>query len=210
NFIGAKNEFAKALREIDNNRLVAFLAERQCDFVFNAPHASHTGGVRERQIRTVRSVLHSTLSLSSGRLDKSCLRTFFYEAMAIVNSQPLTIDNLNDDPKSPEPLTPNHLLTLKSVQALPPPCKFVREDLYASKRWRYIQYLAEQFWSCWRKEYLSNIATRQCWLTPKRNMQVGDIVLEKAEDLPRNYWRMAEVIETVVSKDNLVRRVKIR
>ncbi|KAI5623732.1 hypothetical protein C0J50_16692, partial [Silurus asotus] len=131
----------------------------------------------------------------------------FYEAMAIVNSQPLTIDNLND-PRSPEPLTPNHLLTLKSAQALPPPGKFVREDLYARKRWRYIQYLAEQFWSRWRNEYLSNIATRQCWLTPKRNMQVGDIVFEKAEDMPRNEWRMAEVIETVVSKDNLVRRVK--
>nr|XP_055041009.1 uncharacterized protein LOC129428127 [Misgurnus anguillicaudatus] len=209
NFIGAKNEFAKALREIDNNRLVTFLAEKQCDFIFNAPHASHTGGVWERQIRTVRSVLHSTLSLSSGRMDDSCLRTFFYEAMAIVNSRPLTIDNLND-PKSPEPLTPNHLLTLKTVQALPPPGKFVREDLYARKRWRHVQYLAEQFWSRWRKEYLSNIATRQCWLTPKRNIQVGDIVLEKAEDLPRNEWRMAEVIETVVDKDNLVRRVKIR
>lgn len=91
NFIGAKDEFAKAIKEIDTNRLVTFLAEKQCDFVFNASHSSHTGGVWERQIRTVRSVLHSTLSLSSGRLDDSSLRTFFYEAMAIVNNRPLTI-----------------------------------------------------------------------------------------------------------------------
>ncbi len=41
-------------------------------------------------------------------------------------------------------------------------------------------------------------------------MQAGDIVLEKVEDLPRNEWRLAEVIETVVDKDGLVRRVKIR
>nr|XP_017209156.1 uncharacterized protein LOC101887079 [Danio rerio] len=209
NFIGARNEFTKAMEEIDTNRLVTFLAEKQCDFVFNAPHSSHTGGVWERQIRTVRSVLRSTLSQSSGRLDDSSLRTFFYEAMSIVNSRPLTVDSLTD-PSSPEPLTPNHLLTLKPTQALPPPGKFVREDVYARKRWRHVQYLAEQFWGRWHKEYVSNITTRQCWHTPRRNMQVGDIVLEKAVDLPRNEWRLARIIEAVTDKDGLVRRVKIQ
>ncbi len=120
------------MEEIDTNRLVTFLAEKQCDFVFNAPHASHTGGVWERQIRTVRSVLYSTLSQSSGRLDDSSLRTLFYEAMAIENSHPLTVDNLSD-PCSPEPLNPNHLLTLNTTQALPPPGKFVREDIFSQE-----------------------------------------------------------------------------
>lgn len=114
NFVGTKNEFVKAMKEININQLVTFLAENQCDFVFNSPHASHTGGVWERQIRTVRSVLHSTLALSFERLYDSSLWTFYYEAMAILNSRPPTVDNLND-PKSPEPLTPNHLLTLKPV-----------------------------------------------------------------------------------------------
>lgn len=96
----------------------------------NAAHSSHVGGVWERQIRTVRSILSVTLSLSSGRLNDASLRTFFYEAMAIVNSRPLTVDNLHD-PKSLEPLTPNHLLTMKSVTTLPPPGKFIKEDMYA-------------------------------------------------------------------------------
>ncbi|KAF7641096.1 hypothetical protein LDENG_00294180, partial [Lucifuga dentata] len=158
NFVGAKNELREALKQVDNDRLTAFLAEKQCDFSFNAPHSSHAGGVWERQIRTVRNVLRSTLSLSSGRLNDASLWTFFYEAMAIVNSRPLTVDNLND-PVSPEPLTPNHLLTMKSVAALPPPGRFIREDMYAHKMWRHVQYLAEQFWSRWKREYLSNIAT---------------------------------------------------
>ncbi|XP_043082438.1 uncharacterized protein LOC122329873 [Puntigrus tetrazona] len=207
NFVGAKNELKNALKEIDADRLTVFLAEKQCDFVLNAPHASHTGGVWERQIRTVRNVLRSTLSLSSGRLDDASLRTFFYEAMAIVNSRPLSVDNLND-PNSLAPLTPNNLLTMKCIPALPPPGRFIREDIYARKRWRHVQYLAEQFWSRWRKEYLSNIATRQCWHTAKRNLQVGDIVMEKT-DLPRNEWRLARVTETTTDKDGLVRRVKI-
>ncbi|XDV43684.1 hypothetical protein PO909_012122, partial [Leuciscus waleckii] len=118
--------------------------------------ASHTGGVWERQIKTVRSVLQSTLLIASERIDDSSLRAFFYEAMSIVNSRPLTVNNLSD-PNSLEPITPNHFLTMKSTIALPPPGKFTKEDLYARRRWRHVQYLAEQFWSRWRKEYLSNI-----------------------------------------------------
>ena len=163
---------------------------------------------RRRQIRTVRSVLNSTLSLSPGNLDDASLRAFFYEAMTIVNSRPLTVENLND-PNSLEPLTPNQLLTMKSTPALPPPGKFIREDMYARKRWRHVQYLAEQFWSRWRKEYLSNIAIRQRWHTPKRNLQKGDVVMMKNDDLPRNEWRLGRVSETTVDRDGLVRRVKI-
>ncbi len=159
NFVGAKNELKAALKEMNTERVTAFLSEKQCKFVMNAPHASHVSGVWEHQIRTLRSVLNVILALHPGRLDDSSLRAFLYEAMAIVNRRPLTVDCLND-PKSLRPVTPNHLLTLKSVAALPPPGKFVKEDVYARKRWRHVQYLAEQFWNRWSKEYLANIAAQ--------------------------------------------------
>lgn len=208
NFVGAKNELKEALKELDADWLVAFLAEKQCDFVMNAPYSSHVGGVWERQIRTVRSVLRSTLALSPGQLNDMSLRAFFYEAMAIVNSRPLTVDNLND-PHSLEPLTPNHLLTMKSDKLLPPPGKFVKEDLYGKKRWRHVQYLAEQFWSRWRREYLANISLRQRWHTARRNLHVGDIVMVKGEEAHRNEWRLARVTGATIDQDGLVRRVRI-
>ncbi|XP_026015330.1 uncharacterized protein LOC113016608 [Astatotilapia calliptera] len=208
NFLGAKNELQEALTELDGDKLTNFLSKKQCDFILNAPGSSHVGGLWERQIRTVRSVLNATLGLSPGNLPDASLRAFFYEAMTIVNSRPLTIENLHD-PNSLEPLTPNHLLTLKSTMALPPPGKFIREDMYARKRWRHVQYLAEQFWSRWQKEYLANIAFRQRWHTPKRNLQIGDIVIMKDEDLPRNEWRLGRVVETTMDRDGLVRRVKL-
>lgn len=105
NFIGAKNEFQKA---VDKERICSFLAEKQCEFVFKAPSASHTGGVWERQIRTVRNILNAILLLCPGRLDDSSLRTVFYEAMSIVNCRPLTVREI-DNPDSLEPLTPNHI-----------------------------------------------------------------------------------------------------
>lgn len=76
NFVGAKNELSQALKQVDDKRLTTFLAEKQCDFIMNAPHSSHAGGVWERQIRTIRNVLRATLSLSSGRVDDASLRTF--------------------------------------------------------------------------------------------------------------------------------------
>lgn len=208
NFMGAKNELSATLKELDTNRLNVFLTEKQCDFVMNAPHASHAGGVWERQIRTVRSVLNATLLLASGRLNDASLRTFFYETMAIVNSRPLTADTL-DSHNSLEPLTPNHLITMKSTTALPPPGKFEREDLYGRKRWRQVQYLTEQFWSRWKREYLHNITTRQCWHSTKRNLQVGDIVLDAEDTLPRSKWKLGTVSDVIKGKDGLVRRAKI-
>jgi hypothetical protein len=137
----------------------------QCEIVFNAPHSSHAGGVWERQIRSIRNILDSTLKLSHGRMDDPSLRCLFYEAMMIVNSRPLTA--IDSNPNS-ETITPNHLVTMKSSIPLSPPGKFVREDIYARKRWSGIQYLIEQFWSQWRKEYLLNLSKRQTWAKPRR------------------------------------------
>lgn len=209
NFVGAKNELSEALKQCDYQALENFLAEKQCEFVFNAPSASHAGGVWERQIRTIRNVLNATLAQSVGRLDDASLRTLLYEAMAIVNSRPLSIDGIND-PKSIEPLTPNHLILMKSKLALPPPGKFVKEDVYGTKRWRRVQYLIEQFWGRWKSGYLSNISLRQKWHSPQRNLQVNDVVIIKEEILPRNQWQLARVVETTVDSDGLVRRVKVQ
>ncbi|KAA8577496.1 hypothetical protein FQN60_007066, partial [Etheostoma spectabile] len=115
--------------------------------------------------------------------------------MAVVNSRPLTVDGIND-PLALEPITPNHLIMMKSKVALPPPGVFVKEDLYATKRWRRVQYLL-------------NISLRQKWHSPQRNLKVNDIVIIK-DNLPRNQWQLGRVIETVQSSDGLVRRVKVR
>nr|XP_020470233.1 uncharacterized protein LOC109968359 [Monopterus albus] len=209
NFVGAKNEMIKALKEIDKDRLTSYLANKQCDFTMNVPDASHMGGVWERQIRTVRGVLNWVLSQSSGRLDDASLRTFLYEAMSIVNSRPLTTDNISD-PKGLEPLTPNDLLTMKTSVPLPPPGKFVAEDVYARKRWRRVQYLTEQFWSRWRKEYLTNITLRQRWHSPRRNVKAGDVVIVKEEGIPRNEWKLGRVLDVCTDEDGLVRKATIQ
>ena len=210
NFVGAERELKQAVQEMDQSRIKGFLLEINCDFFefnMNVPSASHMGGVWERQIRTVRSVLSGLLRKEGSQLDDDSLRTLMYEAAAIVNSRPLTTDNLND-PTSVEPLTPNHLLTMKSKVILPPPGEFQGTDMYSRKRWRRVQHLANEFWFRWKQEYLQNLQIRPKWKRPQRNIQVGDLVLIK-EDLPRNQWRLARVIDTAEDKDHFVRKATL-
>ena len=159
NFVGASNELKNALNEMDKERISAYLHDNGCEWVsfqFNVPHSSHMGGVWERQIRTVREAIQSTLMKAGDQIDDRAFRPFKTEAENIVNSQPLSVSNLCS-PDAPEPLTPNHLLTMKSKIVLPPPGNFQQEDLYCSKQWRRVQYLSNEFWSRWRQEFLQNL-----------------------------------------------------
>ena len=211
NFVGADNELRKAVEEMDDERIRQYLLKKGCDFItfeMNVPSARHMGGVWERQIRTVRCVLLSLLDQAGLQLDDESLRTLMYEVAAIINSRPLSVDNLND-PMSLKPLTPNHLLTLKSKVILPPPGEFQKTDMYCRKRWRRVQHLANEFWTRWKKEYIQNLQPRSKWIRPQRNMRVNDIVIIKDDGLPRNQWRLGRISEACPDADELVRKVRI-
>ncbi|XP_023204623.1 uncharacterized protein LOC111611627 [Xiphophorus maculatus] len=204
NFVGARREFLESVKEMDQENL----KQLGCEFVMNPPSASHMGGAWERQIRTIRSVLTSILDHSSKRLDISSLRTYLYEVMAIINSRPLTT-HLLSDPSAPQPLTPNHILTMKSSVVLPPPGEFVKEDLYLRKRWRKVQYLANEFWTRWKREYLLNLQQRNKWYKTQRNAKINDIVILMDNSLPRNEWRLAKVTKVFPSEDGVIRKLEL-
>ena len=209
NFVGADREIREAVKLLDAEKLERYLSSKQCLFKFNVPHASHAGGVWERQIRSIRAVLNDTIAMCPNQLDDGSLRTLFYEAAYIVNSRPLSPVNL-DDPLSEPPITPNHLLHSKSSLVMDPPGKFVKEDLYGRKKWRRVQYMLEQFWSRWRKEYLSNLQVRKKWNRTRRNIKIGDIVLLKETEESRLDWPMGIVTKAIPDDDGHVRKITVR
>lgn len=201
----------EALSKMDEDKVRNTLLEENCEWVsfkMNPPSASHMGGSLERQIRTVRSVLASLLEEAGHQLDDESFRTLLKEVQAVVNSRPLAVNDMSS-PDSPEPLTPNHLLTMKSKVLMPPPSVFVREDLYLRRRWRRVQHLANVFWDRWRKEFLHTLQLRKEWIKPERNMAVNDVVMVKDENVPRNAWRLARVEEAFSSHDGIVRKIKL-
>ena len=145
---------------------------------------------------------------STLRLDDESFRTLLCEVKCIINSRPLTF--VSNDPNDLDPLTPAHLLTMKTSVILPPPGNFQRTDVYMHRHWRRVQYLANLFWSRWKREYHLTLQKRQKWNRPVRNVAVGDVVLLKDDHSPRNVWPMGRVIETEQDSKGLVRSILLK
>ena len=108
-----------------------------------------------------------------------------------------------------QPLTPNHLLTLKSNVIISPPGDFVIQDSYSRKLWRRVQSLASQFWFCFRSEYLQACQKRTKWQTESRDLAVGDIVLLCDDSVPRDSWPLCKVTQVFPSDDGRIRSVQV-
>ena len=120
-----------------------------------------------------------------------------WEVESILNSRPIL--TLSSIPCYLEPLTPNHLLLLKSEVPVPPGL-FQRKDLLSRCRWRHVQYLAHVFWRRWCKEFLPLLQTCQKWVCPKKNLAVEDIVLVSTESSLPNLCPLGRIVEMFPEK----------
>ena len=74
NFVGAHAELTRELSRLNQNKVVAAAGRHGIDWVFNPPHASHQGGVWERQIR---GLLHNLDDSRRGMAKPSLWRDFY-------------------------------------------------------------------------------------------------------------------------------------
>ena len=204
NFVGAERELRAEVEHLNKNKIHESLSEKGITWVFNAPGASHHGGVWERQIRTVRKILGALLREQT--LSDESLRTLMCEVEAVINSRPLT--TVSSDPTDLEPLTPNHLLLLRGGPA--PSGVFDKDDNYPRRRWRQVQYLADLFWTRWLREYLPLLQPRERWTREKRNLRSGDVVLIMDLSLPRAQWPLGRIVEVFPDRRGFVRSVQVR
>ena len=159
-------------------------------------------------IGVVGRVIEGILIEQGSQLNDESSLTVLAETAAVINSRPLAVQNL-DDPLSQEPLTPNHLLTMKSKVFTHPVQSSNRHDLYALRQWRRAQYLIDLFWTRWRKEMSHTLQSRVKWNIIRENLKVDDIVLIVDEQCHRSHWKLARIIEVYLSADGLVRSVKL-
>lgn len=126
NFVKADRELREAVRDWNQDKIHGVLLARNIKCIFNPPAGSHHGGVWERCIRTVRKVMKALMKEQP--LDDEGLLTLMCEVEAIINGRPIT--KVSDDLRDHEPLTPNHLLLLRSGATLPPG-RFSKDDGYS-------------------------------------------------------------------------------
>lgn len=128
------------------------------------------------------------------------------EVSAVINAT--TLVPVSADPYSPCILTPAMLLTQKL--RVPVQFKNYTEKYLLKCQWERVQALANEFWSWWRKEYISTLQHRRKWHEAHRNQHAGDVVLLKQVKSPWNDWPLGLITSVFPSNDGNVRKVEVR
>ena len=131
NFISAERELREAIYQWNHRQIEDELRDRDCEWVFHPPGASHMSGIWVRLIR--RSMKRSMKAILGERLvDEDVLRTVLSEAQGIANSRHLCPNS--EDVRDMEAITPNHLLLQKPPVMTLSPGHFDDADLICSRK----------------------------------------------------------------------------
>ena len=152
----------------------------------------------------------SLLHMGERAMTRDELDTLLKEACAIINNTPMYEPSDNSDDALP--ISPAHLLLLKSEPNPSPPESFSKADLnaYGKLRWRKIQYIADQFWDKWHKFYLHSLQSRSKWTKDGKNVRCGDFVLIVDKQLRRNMWKSGVIQSVIASNDGVVRSCMVK
>ena len=72
------------------------LLKMGCELKPNPPKSSHRGGAWERMIGSARRVIEGILMEHSSHIDDEGFATLLFEAASVVNSRPLSVENIGD------------------------------------------------------------------------------------------------------------------
>ena len=145
----------------EDRQLQSFLNSHCVIWNFNTPYSFHMGGSWERLIGVSRRILDNILyDTKRHKFTHEVLTTFLAETMAIMNSRSLV--PISSDHKSPCVLSPNALLTQKTNSQTDDFSYLDTKDVY-TKQWKFVQVMADRFWTQWRQEYLQTLQSRRKW-----------------------------------------------
>ena len=205
NFVGSTDSTGVNVINVEDGQVKGFLNRSGTQWIFNAPHSSHMGGVWERMIGVSRPILESMLS-KVHNLTHDVLVTLMAEVSAIINARPIV--PVSTDSDCPQVLSPSALLNMKLNTDQQSVDDQSMKILYKDQ-WKRVQYLADQFWLRWSKEFLHSLQSRLKWQNSQPPLQLNDVVLLKDNELARNYWPLGRVSKLFPSSDGKIRKVEL-
>ena len=210
NFVGANRSLKELYEFLLSQKTKAvvcdFSSNQGIDWHFIPERAPHFGGLWEAAVKSFKT--HLTRIVGNTKLDFEEMSTVLAQIEACLNSRPLSAIPHNDD-DGIEMLTPGHFLIGRPLQALPDHAQsFQKQSLL--RRWYLCQSLVRHFWERWRNEYLIAIRKHSKWKRPSKNLQIGDVVVLKEDNMVACQWPIARVVDTNVGADELVRVVTVK
>ncbi|CAG5003702.1 unnamed protein product [Parnassius apollo] len=79
-----------------------------------------------------------------------------------------------------------------------------------STRWQLTEKMYKDFWRRWSTDYLQTLQTRSKWHFPTKNLEVGDVVIVREDNIPPAKWILGRVLETHPGADGRVRVVTLK
>lgn len=204
NFRGGDRELQEAFKAMHPS-VQAQLAEHQIKFCFNPPSAPHFGGSWEREIRSIKAAL--TTTLGSQFFSGEILTTVLIEIEGILNSKPLGY--VSSDVADPDPVTPNLLLMGWPDPSLPQ-VVYHDSELLGRRHWRACQVLSNHFWTQFLRHYLPTLQTRSKWQSDTAPLQLDTVVMIVDPQLPRASWPVGQINKVFPGADGLIRTAEIK
>lgn len=172
---------------------------------FIPPVSPNFGGLWEAGVKSIK--FHLKRSIGEIKLTYEELTTTLIQIEACLNSRPLC--PMTEDINSVEVLTPGHFLIGAPLLA-PPDKNVLNDNINILSKWQLLSRITQNFWKKWSSEYLSRLQQRPKWTQQQRNIEIGDLVLLKDEQLPPAKWALGRILDTHPGEDGLTRVVTLK
>ena len=206
NLTKADKVLKQELREY-NKSTVQQLQKDGIKWDFIPVYAPHRGGCWERIIGMFKRHLKALAFVHPPHV--KTLETILIQIEAILNRRPLCA--VSPEANDYEALTPAHVLSPacvdRSSNIFVSPAAASTGDLRS--RFLRSQNMVNQFWRAWYRDYLTELHNRQKWRDTKEDLKTGELVLVVDHQMARGHWKMARVLEPVVTGSH-VRKARIR
>lgn len=210
NFVGAAKTLEKqrqeALRQYINDEVLTNITEWGIEWHFNAPSWPTAGGLWEAAVKSTKH--HLKRVLGEQKLTFEEFSTLLNQIEACLNSRPLIA--LTDNVEDLECLTPAHFLVGGPVLAPPLSSEGDKDNMSLTNRWQLTAKMYKDFWKKWSADYLQTLQLRGKWQSATSNLQVGDVVLVKEDNIPPAKWLLGKITETHPGTDGRVRVVTLK
>lgn len=207
NFIRANKELKEFGNFLQDNQVKIFSATSEIGIKwhFIPANSPHFGGIWEAGVRSLKHHLKRVLGNYS--IFFFDFQTLLIRIESILNSRPLF--PLSSSPDDLTSLTPAHFLIGKSSMTVPEPAiPDVAENRLSN--YQLLQKMYEHFWNRWSHEYISELQERQRWKQNQGNLEIGQLVLVKDNNLPPTKWRMGRVVDLLPGKDGVKRVASVK
>ncbi|XP_060665367.1 uncharacterized protein LOC132797634 [Drosophila nasuta] len=204
-FVGASSILSKEFVESTRNLIVTTHSHQGLAWHFNPPGAPHMGGLWEAGVKSFKTHFYKTVSSVKHTFEE--LSTLLSKIEACLNSRPLS--PMSEDVSDLAALTPGHFLIGGPLLSMAEPES--REDVESIRnRWQRLKALHQHFCVRWKNEYLKELHKRNKWQSPSRDLQIGDMVVIREENIPPQEWRLGRVLTACPGADERVRVVDIQ